>query len=352
MIIVYPAHLPERAAALVPQALCAKGLAALRHMSTGPVLWHLGLLRGLIGKMTHGIKPAVQGKGRVFMAGTLYLVATPIGNLDDMTPRAAATFASADFVAAEDTRVTLKLLNHLGLKKPMVSYYDHNLKERGEMILARIEAGESCALCSDAGMPAISDPGEVIVRDAHARGIRVVPVPGASAADTALIASGQCTGRFVFEGFLPTNRRQKRERLAALQAEQRTVIFYEAPHKLPATLADLEEAFGPCRPLTICRELTKLHEEICKTTIGEANAYYKQNAPRGEFVLVMAGARPTPQQAAPTLAQAAARAQALVQAQGMTLSAAAKQAAAGTPFSKSEVYRACLDGTAQEGGAE
>ena len=201
-------------------------------------------------------------------------------------------------------------------------------------------------------MPAISDPGEVIVRDAHARGIRVVPVPGASAADTALIASGQCTGRFVFEGFLPTNRRQKRERLAALQAEQRTVIFYEAPHKLPATLADLEEAFGPCRPLTICRELTKLHEEICKTTIGEANAYYKQNAPRGEFVLVMAGAQPTPQQAAPTLAQAAAWAQALVQAQGMTLSAAAKQAAAGTPFSKSEVYRACLDGTAQEGGAE
>lgn len=140
------------------------------------------------------------------MAGILYLVATPIGNLDDMTPRAAATFASADFIAAEDTRVTLKLLNHLGLKKPMVSYYEHNLKERGERILARIEAGETCALCSDAGMPAISDPGEIIVRDAHARGIRVVPVPGASAADTALIASGQCTGRFVFEGFLPTNR--------------------------------------------------------------------------------------------------------------------------------------------------
>ena len=202
------------------------------------------------------------------MAGILYLVATPIGNLDDMTPRAAATFASADFIAAEDTRVTLKLLNHLGLKKPMVSYYEHNLKERGERILARIEAGETCALCSDAGMPAISDPGEIIVRDAHARGIRVVPVPGASAADTALIASGQCTGRFVFEGFLPTNRRQKKERLAALQAEQRTVIFYEAPHKLPTTLADLEEAFGPDRPLTVCRELTKLHEEIRKTTIG------------------------------------------------------------------------------------
>ena len=270
-----------------------------------------------------------------------------------MTPRAAAMFASADFIAAEDTRVTLKLLNHLGLKKPMVSYYEHNLKERGERILARIEAGETCALCSDAGMPAISDPGEIIVRDAHARGIRVVPVPGASAADTALIASGQCTGRFVFEGFLPTNRRQKKERLAALQAEQRTVIFYEAPHKLPTTLADLEEAFGPDRPLTVCRELTKLHEEIRKTTIGAANIYYKQNAPRGEFVLVMAGAQPAPQQAAPTLAQAAAQARAPaqapgpVQAQGMPLSAAAKQAAAGTPFSKSEIYKACLGDTAQ-----
>ena len=243
--------------------------------------------------------------------------------------------------------MTLKLLNHLGLKKPMVSYYEHNLKERGERILARIEAGETCALCSDAGMPAISDPGEIIVRDAHARGIRVVPVPGASAADTALIASGQCTGRFVFEGFLPTNRRQKKERLAALQAELRTVIFYEAPHKLPTTLADLEEAFGPDRPLTVCRELTKLHEEIRKTTIGAANIYYKQNAPRGEFVLVMAGAQPAPQQAAPTLAQAAAQARALVQAQGMPLSAAAKQAAAGTPFSKSEIYKACLGDTAQ-----
>lgn len=159
------------------------------------------------------------------MSGTLYIVATPIGNLGDLTPRAAETFAKADFIAAEDTRVTLKLLNHLGLKKPMVSYYEHNLKERGGYILNRIEAGESCALCSDAGMPAVSDPGEVIVRDAHARGIPVVPVPAASAAVTALCVSGQPTGRFVFEGFLPTNRRQKKERLAALQNEERTVIF-------------------------------------------------------------------------------------------------------------------------------
>ena len=207
------------------------------------------------------------------MSGTLYIVATPIGNLGDLTPRAAETFAKADFIAAEDTRVTLKLLNHLGLKKPMVSYYEHNLKERGGYILDRIEAGESCALCSDAGMPAVSDPGEVIVRDAHARGIPVVPVPAASAAVTALCVSGQPTGRFVFEGFLPTNRRQKKERLAALQNEERTVIFYEAPHKLPTTLQDLEQAFGPERSLTICRELTKLHEEIRVTTVGDASAY-------------------------------------------------------------------------------
>lgn len=165
------------------------------------------------------------------MAGTLYIVATPIGNLEDMTPRAAATFGSVDFIAAEDTRVTLKLLNHLGLKKPLVSYYEHNLKERGRYILDRIQAGESCALCSDAGMPAISDPGEVIVTDALAEGIKVVPVPAASACVTALAVSGQPTGRFVFEGFLPTNLRQRRERLEQLKGEERTVIFYEAPHK-------------------------------------------------------------------------------------------------------------------------
>ena len=172
------------------------------------------------------------------MSGTLYIVATPIGNLGDLTPRAAETFARADFIAAEDTRVTLKLLNHLGLKKPMVSYYEHNLRERGGYILDRVAAGESCALCSDAGMPAVSDPGELIVRDAHARGIPDVPVPAPRAAVTALCVSGQVTGRFVFEGFLPTNRRQKKERLDALRGEARTVILYEAPDYLPATLAD------------------------------------------------------------------------------------------------------------------
>ena len=203
------------------------------------------------------------------MPGTLYLVATPIGNLDDMPPRVAATFGLADFVAAEDTRVTLRLLNHLGLKKPMVSYYEHAL-HHGEAILNRIEAGENCALCSDAGMPCISDPGEQIVREAHERGIRVVPIPAASACVTALAASGQPTARFVFEGFLPVPKRDRRERLAFLQNETRTMIFYEAPHKLRGTLDDLAAAFGADRSVSLCRELTKLHEEIKKTTLGEA----------------------------------------------------------------------------------
>ena len=215
------------------------------------------------------------------MAGTLYIVATPIGNLDDMPPRVAATFGAADFIAAEDTRVTMKLLNFLGLKKPMVSYYEHAL-QKGEGILRRIEAGENCALCSDAGMPCVSDPGEVIVRDALARGIKVVPVPAASACVTALAVSGQDTSRWVFEGFLPVNKKQKRERLAELQGEKRTVIFYEAPHKLRTTLDDLTAAFGPERSITLCRELTKLHEEIWKTTLGEAVAHYKETEPRGE----------------------------------------------------------------------
>ena len=274
------------------------------------------------------------------MSGTLYIVATPIGNLGDFTPRAAEAFAQADFVAAEDTRVTLKLLNHLGIKKPLVSYYEHNLRQRGDYILDRIEAGESCALCSDAGMPAISDPGEQIVRDAHARGIRVVPVPAASAAVTALCVSGQVTGRFVFEGFLPTNRRQKKERLEALNAEERTILFYEAPHKLPATLRDLEEAFGPERSLTVCRELTKLHEEIRVTTVGAAREYYEENAPRGEFVLVLAGAQP----AAPaemTLDEAVGLALQRME-RGEKAAAAARAAAAASPFSKSEIYRRCL----------
>ncbi|OLA35219.1 MAG: rRNA (cytidine-2'-O-)-methyltransferase [Faecalibacterium prausnitzii] len=251
------------------------------------------------------------------MAGTLYIVATPIGNLDDMPPRVAATFGAADFIAAEDTRVTMKLLNFLGLKKPMVSYYEHAL-QKGEGILRRIEAGESCALCSDAGMPCVSD------------------------CVTALAVSGQDTSRWVFEGFLPVNRKQKKERLAELLQEKRTTIFYEAPHKLRTTLDDLTSAFGADRSITLCRELTKLHEDIWKTTLGEAVEHYKANEPRGEYVLVMAGAPETadPEQEL-TLEQAAQRALELT-GQGFGPTAAAKAAAQGTPYSKSEVYKQLL----------
>ena len=280
------------------------------------------------------------------MPGTLYIVATPIGNLQDLTPRAAATFGAVDFIAAEDTRVTLKLLNHLGIKKPMVSYYEHNLKERGAQILARIAAGESCALCSDAGMPAVSDPGEVIVTDALAMGIPVVPVPAASAAVTALAVSGQPTGRFTFEGFLPVNRRSRLERLDELKDERRTMIFYEAPHKLRTTLDDLCAAFGPQRSITLCRELTKLHETITKTTIGQAVEWHAENAPRGEYVLVVAGAEPpAPEQV--TLEQAADRALERCAA-GEKLTAAARAVAAETGFSKSEIYKLCLSRQEEE----
>lgn len=222
------------------------------------------------------------------MAGTLYIVATPIGNLEDMTPRAAATFGSVDFIAAEDTRVTLKLLNHLGLKKPLVSYYEHNLKERGRYILDRIQAGENCALCSDAGMPAISDPGEDIVRICAEKGVPVSVVPGPCAAVSALAVSGLFTGKFVFEGFLSTAANERCEALESLKNETRTIIFYEAPHKLKGTLADLHKAFGN-RKISLCRELTKINEEILRFTLEGAIAYYEMNTPRGEYVLVMEG---------------------------------------------------------------
>lgn len=272
------------------------------------------------------------------MPGILYIVTTPIGNLSDLTPRAAATFEEVDFIAAEDTRVTLKLLNHLGIKKPMISYYEHNARDRADTILSRIQAGESCALCSDAGVPAISDPGEALVMEAHAQGIRVVPIPGPCAAIAALCASGQVTSRFVFEGFLPQNRQQRKNRLAALQDEQRTILFYEAPHKLARTLEDLLQSFGPERSLTVCRELTKLHEEILKTTLAGAQQIYNTTTPRGEFVLVMEGA-PEPAADEYTLEQAAEIARDFAEKMGLSASEAAKKAAAQTGFSKSEVYR-------------
>ena len=272
--------------------------------------------------------------------GTLYIVGTPIGNLGDFSPRAAQVLRSVDFIAAEDTRVTLKLLNHFEIRNTLISYHEHNAAARGPELLGRLMNGENGAIVTDAGMPCISNPGEQIVKEAHARGIKVVPVPAASACVTALAASGQPTARFVFEGFLPVPKRERRERLDFLQNETRTMIFYEAPHKLRGTLDDLTAAFGADRSVSLCRELTKLHEEIKKTTLGEAVAFYRENDPRGEYVLVLAGADPTQlaEEAAPTLEEAVAAARAL-QTGGMPPSAAAKQAAAGTPFSKGQIYK-------------
>ncbi len=271
------------------------------------------------------------------MAGTLYIVATPIGNLEDLTPRAAATLGMVDFIAAEDTRVTLRLLNHLGLKKPMLSYYQHNFS-KGDHILRRLEEGENCALCSDAGMPAISDPGELLVKDALARGITVCPIPGASACVSALAVSGQDTARWVFEGFLPIPKKPRRQRLEALAQEERTIILYEAPHKLVNTLEDLAQALGSDRSITLCRELTKLHEEIQKTTLAQALDQYRETPPRGEFVLVVAGGQPDTSEEELTLEQAVALAREKM-SQGESPTAAAKAAAAVSPFSKGEIYR-------------
>ncbi len=221
---------------------------------------------------------------------TLYLVATPIGNLADLSERAVKVLTEVDFVAAEDTRNSMRLLTHLGISKPMVSYFEHNKKERGEQIVSRIEAGESCALITDAGTPAISDPGEDIVALCHEKGIRISSVPGACAAIVALTMSGLPTGRFCFEGFLSANKSERRKHLGALVAEQRTMIFHEAPHKLKATLADMSVAFGGERRISLCRELTKLNEEAVRTTLEGAVAYYEANEPRGEYVLVVEGA--------------------------------------------------------------
>lgn len=271
------------------------------------------------------------------MSGTLYIIGTPIGNLGDLSPRAVEILRSVDFIAAEDTRVTLKLLTHFGIKKPLISYFEHNKMERGEIILARVEAGENCAQVSDAGMPAISDPGELLVRQAHERGIPVVAVPGPSAVITALAVSGLPTGRFTFEGFLSVNKKSRREHLAEVKNEHRTMVFYEAPHKLLTTLTDMLAAWGD-RPLALVRELTKIHEEVRRTTLSEAVAYYTENPPRGEFVLVIAGAPQQAEQQAETLEDAVKLAQSLIDG-GAAASAAAKEAASVTGYKKNEIYR-------------
>ncbi len=274
------------------------------------------------------------------MSGMLYLVPTPIGNLGDISTRCRETLEAADFIAAEDTRVSLKLLNHLGIKKSLVSYYEHNKDFKGNVILERILAGETCALVSDAGSPAISDPGEDLVKLCAEHGITVCAIPGPCAVITALSISGQATGRFCFEGFLSTAKKSRREHLEALARETRTMVFYEAPHKLLSTLEDMAAVFGPDRSISLCRELTKLHEEVVRTTLQEAITRYTANAPKGEFVLVIAGAPPQEKTVA-TTEDAAARVAALM-AQGLSRKDAVKQAAKELDLPKNVVYDAAL----------
>ena len=279
------------------------------------------------------------------MAGKLYLVPTPIGNLGDISRRAAETLAAADFIAAEDTRVTVKLLNHLELKKPMVIYHRHNCDAAGPAILRRLEEGETCALVTDAGTPAISDPGEDLVALCAAHGVEVEAVPGPCALVVALSVSGLPTGRFTFEGFLPLNKKNRRAQLEALAAEERTMIFYEAPHKLRVTLDDLADTFGPDRPVAVCRELTKLHEEVLRLTIGDAAAHFAAQEPRGEFVLVVAG-RP-PQTEVGDEDAALARVGELRRG-GMPLKAAAAQAAEEFGVKKRALYNRALEEERQD----
>ena len=270
------------------------------------------------------------------MAGTLYLVPTPIGNLGDISRRVAETLEQADFIAAEDTRVTVKLLNHLGLKKPMLTYHRHNTDSGGQAVIDRLLAGESCALVTDAGTPAISDPGEELVARCAGLGVPVCALPGPCALVTALAVSGQPTGRFTFEGFLAMNKKNRRAHLDSLRGEERTMIFYEAPHKLAATLRDLSEVFGPDRPLALCRELTKLHEEVRRTTLGQAAAWYQENEPKGEFVLVVRGAEPAREREA-SLEDGLALVDRL-RGEGLSLRDAVKRAAKELGLSRNQLY--------------
>ena len=267
----------------------------------------------------------------------LYVVGTPIGNLGDFSPRAVETLQSVDFIAAEDTRVTLKLLNRFGIKKSMVSYFEHNKRERGEMITSRILGGESCALVTDAGMPAISDPGEELVRQCRDKGIKTVAVPGPSAVVSALALSSLPTGRFTFEGFLSMNKKSRREHLEEIRDERRTMVFYEAPHKLASTLVDLYNALGD-REISIVRELTKIHEEVIHTTLKAAVEKYGDGSLKGEIVLVIRGAEKK-QEEQPTLEQAVSLAKALCEKDGCSLSEACKTAAKETGFKKGEIYK-------------
>lgn len=274
------------------------------------------------------------------MSGKLYLVGTPIGNLGDLSPRAMQTLRDADFIAAEDTRVTMKLLNHFDIRKPLVSYFEHNKYASGAKILERILAGESCALVTDAGMPAISDPGEELVRLCEEGGVEVLVVPGPAALVSAVALSALPSGRFCFEGFLSTSNKSRREHLEGLRGEKRTMIFYEAPHKLMRTLEDMKNAFGAQRRITLCRELTKIHEQTIRTTLGEAVEYFTAAPPKGEFVLVIEGA--PEQELELTLDDALALVE-RYRAEGLSRRAACKKAAAETGLSSKALYDASLE---------
>lgn len=273
------------------------------------------------------------------MAGKLYIVGTPIGNLEDFSPRGRRILSEVDFIAAEDTRVTVKLLNHLGISKPMVAYFEHNKKERGNTVVERLLSGETCAIVTDAGMPAISDPGEDLIRECHERGIEVESVPGPTAFATAMALSGMPSGRFCFEGFLSVNKPSRKQHLEEVKTERRTMIFYEAPHKLIKTLDDMYETFGE-RKIAIVREITKIHETVMRTCFSEAIEFYKTHEPRGEYVLIVEGAKE--ELASYTLDDAVELAKKLID-NGLSASAAAKESAATTGIKKSDIYKQMLN---------
>ncbi len=275
------------------------------------------------------------------MSGKLILVGTPIGNLNDMSPRAVKALEEADFIAAEDTRVTMKLLNHFGVKKPMISYFEHNKRQKGKYIVDRILSGEACVLVSDAGMPAISDPGEELVAQCLEQNVKITVVPGPSAVVSAVAISGVTTGRFTFEGFLSVNKKSRFEHLESVKNESRTMVFYEAPHKLLRTLKDFYKIFGN-RKISIVRELTKVHEEVVLTTIKDAIDKYENEPIRGEFVLVVDGKKDSKQSENITLEMAVEMARRLLN-EGYTVSDAAKQIAKKTSLKKSDIYKGILE---------
>ncbi len=274
------------------------------------------------------------------MSGKLYVVGTPIGNLEDFSPRAVRILSQVDFIAAEDTRVTVKLLNHFGIKKELVAYFEHNKNERGSLIIGRLLGGENCAVVSDAGMPAISDPGEDLVRAAYENGIEVESVPGPSALVTALAISGMPSGRFCFEGFLSVNKISRIKHLEEVKTERRTMIFYEAPHKLVATLEDMLSYLGD-RKIALCKELTKLHETVFRTTLSAAAEYFRENTPRGEYVLIVQGAAETEEKPM-DIGQAVEIAKELMR-RGMSASQAAREAAETTGVKRRDIYSKMIE---------